>query len=227
MQYAGGFLARVIFTLKCHCDPKPGAVRKAITGAGNMINPSETGSPGEMLRLRTLESVWVQGKLRMWGRWSYMGSGQVGSMFNQLLTGPVITQSDINDVRHRIQEAGISAPELEAFFRELLRGKSRSPLAFCTDEEGLAIDRVLADTLLSPGRRMLYDILVERYRLRKSKRQIADALRRRRPEWSPATCRRRTDVWLGMSESILYLPLCDAFGVKSDRFRLRREMESN
>ncbi|MVX97749.1 DUF1133 family protein [Enterobacteriaceae bacterium 8376wB9] len=63
--------------------------------------------------------------------------------------------------------------------------------------------------------------------MRKSKRQIADALRRRRPEWSPATCRRRTDVWLGMSESILYLPLCDAFGVKSDRFRLRREMESN
>lgn len=191
-----------------------------------MINPSETGRPGETLRLRTLESVWVQGKLRMWGRWSYMGRGRVGSMFDQLLTGPVITQGDISDVLRRMQEAGLSTPELEAFFRELLRGKSRSPLAFCTDEEGLAIDRVLGTALLAPGHRMLYDILVERYRLRRSRRQIAEALHRRRPEWSPATCRRRTDAWLNMAEFILYLPLCDAFDVNGDRFRLRGEPDS-
>ena len=94
-----------------------------------MINPSQTGRPGEILRLRTLESVWVQGKLRMWGRWSYMARGRVGSMFDQLLTRPVITQSDISDVLRRMQEAGLSAPELEVFFRELLRGKAgvRSP----------------------------------------------------------------------------------------------------
>jgi len=36
-----------------------------------MINPSEVGKSGEMVRLRTLESIWIQGKLRMWGRWSY------------------------------------------------------------------------------------------------------------------------------------------------------------
>ena len=35
-----------------------------------MINPSEVGKSGEMVRLRTLESIWIQGKLRMWGRWS-------------------------------------------------------------------------------------------------------------------------------------------------------------
>ncbi|MCV5425978.1 DUF1133 family protein, partial [Escherichia coli] len=29
-----------------------------------MINPSEIGKTGEMVRLRTLESIWVQGKLR-------------------------------------------------------------------------------------------------------------------------------------------------------------------
>ncbi|EKO8786419.1 DUF1133 family protein, partial [Salmonella enterica] len=28
-----------------------------------MINPSTTGKGGEMLRLNTLESVWIQGKL--------------------------------------------------------------------------------------------------------------------------------------------------------------------
>lgn len=50
-----------------------------------MINPSTTGKGGEMLRLNTLESVWIQGKLRMWGRWSYIGSGSVGHMFNNLL----------------------------------------------------------------------------------------------------------------------------------------------
>ncbi|HDX8940968.1 DUF1133 family protein (plasmid) [Klebsiella michiganensis] len=37
-----------------------------------------------------MKSVWVQGKLRMWGRWLYMGRARVGSMFNQLLTGHVI-----------------------------------------------------------------------------------------------------------------------------------------
>lgn len=50
-----------------------------------MINPSEIGKTGEMVRLRTLESIWVQGKLRMWGRWSYIGGGSGGNMFNQLL----------------------------------------------------------------------------------------------------------------------------------------------
>ncbi|EPE4799125.1 DUF1133 family protein, partial [Escherichia coli] len=38
-----------------------------------MIYPTNTGKSGEHLRLTTLESVWIQGKLRMWGRWSYIG----------------------------------------------------------------------------------------------------------------------------------------------------------
>lgn len=50
-----------------------------------MINPSEVGKSGEMVRLRTLESIWIQGKLRMWGRWSYIGGGNGGNMFNTLL----------------------------------------------------------------------------------------------------------------------------------------------
>ncbi len=39
-----------------------------------MIYPTNTGKSGEHLRLTTLESVWIQGKLRMWGRWSYIGA---------------------------------------------------------------------------------------------------------------------------------------------------------
>ena len=31
-----------------------------------MINPSEVGKSGEMIRLRTLESIWIQGKLRIY-----------------------------------------------------------------------------------------------------------------------------------------------------------------
>lgn len=42
-----------------------------------MIYPSTSGKPDETFRLRTLESVWIQGKLRMWGRWSHIGGGLV------------------------------------------------------------------------------------------------------------------------------------------------------
>jgi hypothetical protein len=43
-----------------------------------MLNPSEVGKAGEHARLRTLESIWIQGKLNMWGRWSYIGEGKAG-----------------------------------------------------------------------------------------------------------------------------------------------------
>ncbi|ELR2335296.1 DUF1133 family protein, partial [Salmonella enterica] len=49
-----------------------------------MIYPSTSGKPDETFRLRTLESVWIQGKLRMWGRWSHIGGGTGGDMFNAL-----------------------------------------------------------------------------------------------------------------------------------------------
>ena len=49
-----------------------------------MIYPTNTGKSGEHLRLATLESVWIQGKLRMWGRWSYIGGGRGGKMIKHL-----------------------------------------------------------------------------------------------------------------------------------------------
>lgn len=191
-----------------------------------MINPSEVGKSGEMVRLRTLESIWIQGKLRMWGRWSYIGGGSGGNMFNQLLASGKITKTAINKALRRMKKTGITKPELEAYFREILSGKNKSGLAFCTDDEGLKIDGVLGAVIVSPGHKALYDVLVERYRLRKSKRRIAEELQDKHPEWCFMTCRRRVDAWLSLAESMLYAPMCDAFGTNGDRFHLQSEPET-
>ena len=191
-----------------------------------MINPSEVGKAGEMVRLRTLESIWIQGKLRMWGRWSYIGGGSGGNMFNQLLASGKITKTAINEALRRMKKAGISKPELEAFFKEILEGKNKSGLAFCSDEEGLKIDGVIAAVLMNDDYRSLYGVIVDRHRLRKSKRQMATELHQKHPEWTFMTCRRRIDTWVSLAESMLYAPLCDAFDTNSGKFHLKSEPES-
>ena len=191
-----------------------------------MINPSEVGKSGEMVRLRTLESIWIQGKLHMWGRWSYIGGGSGGNMFNQLLASGKITKTAINDALRRMKKSGITKPELEAFFKEILSGKNKSGLAFCSDEEGLKIDGVIAGVIMNEDYRSLYGVIVDRYRLRKSKLQMANELMEKHPDWALITCRRRIDTWISLAESILYAPLCDAFGTNGDRFYLQSEQES-
>lgn len=188
-----------------------------------MINPSEVGKSGEMVRLRTLESIWVQGKLRMWGRWSYIGGGSGGNMFNQLLASGKITKTAINEALRRMKKAGISKPELEAFFREILEGKNKSGLAFCSDDEGLKIDGVIAAVLMNDEYGSLYGVIVDRHRLRKSKRQMANELQQKHPEWTFMTCRRRIDTWVSLAESMLYAPLCDTFDTNGGKFYLKSE----
>ncbi|MFV8145181.1 DUF1133 family protein [Enterobacter cloacae complex sp.6722787] len=191
-----------------------------------MINPSEVGKSGELVRLRTLESIWVQGKLRMWGRWSYIGGGSGGNMFNQLLASGKITKSAINGALRRMKKSGITKPELEAYLREILDSKNKTGLAFCSDEEGLMIDGVIAAVLMNEEYRGLYGVIVDRHRLRKSKLQMAKELNSKHPDWTLITCRRRIDTWVSLAESILYAPLCDAFATNSDRFKLQSEQES-
>lgn len=191
-----------------------------------MINPSEVGKSGEMVRLRTLESIWIQGKLCMWGRWSYIGGGSGGNMFNQLLASGKITKTAINEALRRMKKAGISKPELEAFFREILEGKNKSGLAFCSDDEGLTIDGVIASVLMNGEYGPLYGVIVDRHRLRKSKRQMATELQQKHPEWTFMTCRRRIDTWISLAESMLYAPLCDAFDTNGDKFNLKSEPDS-
>ena len=191
-----------------------------------MINPSEVGKSGELVRLRTLESIWVQGKLRTWGRWSYLRGGSGGNMFNQLLASGKITKSAINDALRRMKKSGITKPELEAYLREILDSKNKTGLAFCSDEEGLIIDGVIAAVLMNEEYRGLYGVIVDRHRLRKSKLQMAKELNSKHPDWTLITCRRRIDTWVSLAESILYAPLCDAFGTNGDRFKLHSEQES-
>ncbi|MDA8497998.1 DUF1133 family protein [Citrobacter sp. Igbk 17] len=188
-----------------------------------MINPSEVGKSGEMVRLRTLESIWIQGKLRMWGRWSYIGGGSGGNMFNQLLASGKITKTAINEALRRMKKAGISKTELEEFFREILEGKNKSCLAFCSDDEGLKIDGVIASVLMNDAYGSLYGVIVDRHRLRKSKRQMATELQQKHPEWTFMTCRRRIDTWLSFAESMLYAPLCDTFDTNGGKFYLKSE----
>ncbi|HDQ1637140.1 DUF1133 family protein [Escherichia coli] len=174
-----------------------------------MIYPEITGKSGEHLRLKTLEAVWIQGKLRMWGRWSYIGGGKTGNMFNQLLTSKKLTKTAINEALRRIRESGIDKPELEAFLREMIAGRQKSWLSHCTDAEALRIDGVISKALARyPG---LIDILRQRYEGRgMSKRKMAELLNEVHPEWCYATCRNRIDMWLRIAEFILYPLMRDA-----------------
>ncbi|EEW0859540.1 DUF1133 family protein [Escherichia coli] len=175
-----------------------------------MIYPEITGKSGEHLRLKTLEAVWIQGKLRMWGRWSYIGGGKTGNMFNQLLASKKLTKTAINEALRRIRESGIDKPELEAFLREMIAGRQKSWLSHCTDAEALRIDGVISKALARyPG---LIDILRQRYEGRgMSKRKMAELLNEVHPEWCYATCRNRIDMWLRIAEFILYPLMRDAF----------------
>lgn len=182
-----------------------------------MIYPTATGKAGEIIRLNTLESTMVQGRLKMWGRWSFIGGGSSGNMFNQLLASKKITKTAINEALRSMKKAGISKPELEAFLREMMDGNKKSHLAHCTDSEALIIDGVVGSVLADHP--ALIELLHERYDGKgKSKRMLAMELNERNPEWCLRTCKNRIDQWLGTAEYMLYKPLCDAFGVNADRF---------
>lgn len=191
-----------------------------------MINLSEVGKPSEIARLRTLESIWIQGKLRMWGRWSFIGGGSGGNMFNQLLATKTLTKTAINEALRRMKKSGITKPELETFLKDMLNGKHKSNLAFCSDEEALKIDGVIGSVLVKNGDYKLLRLLEERYLQRKSKKAMARELHYKHPEWCLRTCETRIDTWLNLVESMLYAPMCYAFETNGDRFSLQRCAET-
>ncbi|MFV7529510.1 DUF1133 family protein [Enterobacter mori] len=53
--------------------------------------------------------------------------------------------------------------------------------------------------------------------------RVNNELNAKHPDWTLITCRRRIDAWVSLAESILYAPLCDAFGTNGDRFMLQSE----
>ena len=189
-----------------------------------MIYPSTTGKAGEMIRLNTLESIMVQGRLKMWGRWSYIGGGRSGNMFNQLLASKKITKTAIAEALRRMKKSGISRKDLEAFLREMMEGNKKSSLAHCTDAEALIIDRVVGDVLAEHP--ALIKLLHERYDGKgKSKNQLARELNELHPEWCVRTCVNRIDVRLSFAESMLFTPFCEAFDTDGGKFRLQTCME--
>lgn len=119
-----------------------------------------------------------------------------------------------------MKKAGISKPELESFFKEILEGKNKSGLAFCSDEEALKIDSVISAELLRSDNNGLHKLIVDRYVYRMSKKAMARQLNEKHPEWCLRTCETRIDVWLSVAESALYRPMCDAFETNGDRFYL-------
>ncbi|HCM1919291.1 TPA: DUF1133 family protein [Salmonella enterica subsp. salamae serovar 28:r:e,n,z15] len=181
-----------------------------------MIYPVSTGKPGEYFRLNTLESIWIQGKLRMWGRWSYIGGGKSGNIFNQLLTSKKLTKTAIRNALRRMKKSGISKPELEIFLREIINGKQKSWLAHCTDSEAMLIDRVIGTVLAEDP--ALKKLIHQRYEGRgMSKRKMAEQLNEVHPEWCFRTCCSRIDAWLTIAEFMLYLPMREEFGLKFER----------
>lgn len=178
-----------------------------------MIYPTNTGKPGEHLRLTTLESIWIQGKLRMWGRWSYIGGGKPGNMFNQLLASKKPTKTAIKEALRWMKRSGLDKPELEAFLKGMMDGRQKCWLAHCTDSEALKIDRVIGEVLVDhPG---LLRILRQRYEGRgMTKRRMAERLHEAHPEWCFSTCEKRIANWLSVAEYMLYIPVHESFSQK-------------
>ncbi|HAZ75106.1 MULTISPECIES: DUF1133 family protein [unclassified Pseudescherichia] len=186
-----------------------------------MIYPNTTGKTAESARLLTLESVWIQGKLRMWGRWSVIGHGRTGNMFNALLASTKISKTAIQQVLSHLKASGMDEQELKTYFLDLLSGKHKSSLAFCTDSEGLIIDNVIAEVLVRGGHDGLFKVINDRYRHRLSKKEMARQLQAKHPEWSLRTCENRIDVYLQVAEFMLYSPMCIQFDKNPQRFRLQ------
>jgi hypothetical protein len=87
------------------------------------------------------------------------------------------------------------------------------------------VDGVIASVLMNDDYRSLYGVIVDRH-TPQEQAQMANELNAKHPDWTLITCRRRIDTWVSLAESILYAPLCDAFGTNSDRFKLQSEQES-
>lgn len=190
-----------------------------------MIYPNETGSMKDEIRLKTLESVWIQGKLKMWGRWSYIGEGKAGNMFNQLLSSNKITKTAIQQILKHLKASGLNDNEMKNYFASLLAGKLKSGLAFCTDNEALIIDQVIGEKLKNHN--ALLVLLHKRYKGNgRSIRSLAEEMHERHPELSFMTCRRRISTWLAMAEVVLYSPLFDAFHTNNAFSTLRIEPET-
>lgn len=182
-----------------------------------MIYPDSIGLVNtKEARLRTLESIWIQGKLRMWGEWSYVRKGGMApGVLSRLCGGTKITKTAITKLLRSLKKSGCDKAELENFLNDILANKGGN-LFGCTDKDASKMDRVVGSTLIDfPA---LIDLLHERYTHKKSKRAMAEDVQEQHPEWCYATCRNRVDMWLSTAEYMLYRPMNEALSLNQGRF---------
>lgn len=176
---------------------------------------------GGEFELRTLERVWLQGKLKMWGRWSAINDcPQAPDMFKKLLKRYAVTHNDLSNVLKKLQRIGCSK-SLELWVENMMRESLQSSLLFCTDDEALLMDRTIATVLR--GDQPLRRLIEKHYRDRQSLRDLAQELHEHNPQSSYSTCRRRVTKWLSVAEYMLYQPMNDAFELNAKRFYLNSE----
>ncbi len=175
-----------------------------------MIYPENIGPAGDELHLRTLDSIWLQGKLKMWGRWARISSNSsVKGVFARLLAKDKISKTALNTAIKKLKGAGISKEELFQYFGNLDNQKTHSSLAHCTDSEALIIDAVIGVALFdTPG---LIDVVKDRYVKGLTKKEMAEDLLVAFPRLSLRTCQRRIDTWLTASEILLFPAMSEAF----------------
>ncbi|MHA6306261.1 DUF1133 family protein [Hafnia paralvei] len=165
---------------------------------------------GADLKLRTLEKVWIQGRLRMWGRWATFGkSSEASGILSRLIAEPTVSKAALKRAMTQLKKTGLNEAELLAFFEEMRSMQAVSNLTFCTDDEGLKMNRVIADVLSRD--RGLLNILRDHYCYRRKRYPMAENLHEKHPEISLITCRRRIDTWLNTAEYMLYKPMYEAF----------------
>lgn len=177
--------------------------------------------PHSGMQLKTLEKTWLHGKLKMWGRWSAIKEcPEAPDLFRKIFKKYIITKNDLSKVYQKLKRIGCSK-ELKSWMENMMQESLRSSLIFCTDDEALTMDRVIAAVFINdqPLRR----IVEKHYRHRMSMRELAEELNEEHPAWSYSTCRRRIKTWICVAEYMLYQPMSDAFGLNSQRFYLNNE----
>jgi len=182
-----------------------------------MIYPENIGLKDmRELRLRTLESIWIQGKLKIWGQWSYVrqGGGSSGVM-SQFCPGTKVTKSAVAQLLRTLKKNGCNKADLASYLKEVMDERNGS-FTGCTDKEGLQLDGVIGRVLSdNPG---LLSIIKARYIHNKSMRSMAAGLHARHPDWCFRTCESRVSQWLAVAEYFLYRPMSEEFGRNPERF---------
>lgn len=175
-----------------------------------MIYPLTVGKGEEHLKLRTLESVWIRGRLKMWGRWAaFSKAPSATSMFNQLLEEPIITKKALKDAINRMHTSGLSKETLLMFLEEFKDKKTLSSMWFCSDTEGGEMDKVICEVMNADAG--LLNILKQHYVYKKSKHEIALELCEKDGRYCLRTYQDRVKAWLNVAEFMLYRPMCDRF----------------